>query len=190
MPESETDDLVDFEEQLGRRQRRKMIVGMVIVAAVLAGVILSYVVWPNPPKPRCDDKQAQALLKSNEIPAGAVHLACRLPGPLTDTLKATLSAPPSYRKLLVYKMVAEHPKLLTPVCPNVRKGLREAIGLAPAEQAGAFLKHCDLSETGIAPPSQLAGAALHRIVLAVAVYSALKRSDPKWSTKLARRMLR
>ena len=189
MIESETDDIGDFEQQLARKQRIKMIVGGVIGVAFIAVLVIGYLVWPKQPDPRCKDKQVQPFLKLREIPAAAIHRVCSLPGPLDKTLRDCLASPPSMQKLLIFKMVADHPKLITPLCKDWRNALSQAIRQSPGKQSSTFLKRCRLTGTGLGAPSDLAKYPLHRILLAVAVYGALKRSDSKWASKLGRRML-
>lgn len=189
MTESETDDFGDFEQQLARKQRIKMIAGIVVGVAVIAVVLIGYLLWPKQPDPRCEDKQVQPFLKLREIPAAAVHRVCSLPSPLDKTLKDCLASPPSMQKLLIFKMVAEHPKLITPMCKDMRSALSQALRQSPGEQSTTFLKRCRFTGMGLGSPSDMAQAPLHRILLAVAVYGALKRSDSKWASKLGRRML-
>jgi hypothetical protein len=189
MTEPQTDDLSEFEEQLGRKQRIKRIVSIAVVVAVVAVVAIVYLAWPKQPDPRCKDSDVRVFLKSREIPAVALHRVCSLPAPLAETLKGCLAFPPPQRKLLIFKMVTDHPKLITRVCRHMRKAVSEAMVQSPDQQAATFLRRCDLSSTGIGSPSDLAQAPLHRILLAMAVYGVLKSSDRKWAAKLARRML-
>ncbi len=189
MTESESDDFGEFEQQLARKQRIKMIAGIVIGIAVIAVVLIGYLLWPKQPDPRCKEKDVQAFLQTREIPAAALHQVCSLPDPLEKTLKDCLAAPPSMQKLLIFKMVADHPELITPLCKDMRNALSQAVSRSPGEQSTTFLKRCRFTGMGLGSPSDMAQAPLHRILLAVAVYGALKRSDSRWASKLGRRML-
>jgi len=190
MTDAQTQDLSEFEGQLARKLRIKRVVSIVVVVAVIAVAAIAYLVWPKQPESRCRESEVQAFLKGREIPAVAIHKVCSLPGPLAQTLEGCLAAAPPGRRLMIFKMVTNHPTLITRVCKNMRPAVSKALTQAPDQQSSTFLKTCDLAGTGIGSPSDLAQIPLHRILLAMAVYGVLQRSDPKWAAKLARRMLR
>ena len=186
MSDDPVSDDLEFETRLARRQKRKLIIGVCIGVVVVLGVVVGYVLWPSAPEPKCKESDVRAFLKNREIPAVALHRVCELPTGLAKALRESLGSPPQYRKLILLKAIAENRSLITGVCPNAMKAISAAAQERPEKHASLYLARCDLSKMGIASKSDLAGSSLEGLILATALYAALKDSDPKWAKALAR----
>jgi len=186
MPEPSASEDLRFEARLARQQRRQLIIGVSLGVLVVLGGVIAYLFWPKPPERKCDDDQVQAYLRQREIPAVAVHMACEFPVPMKRMLRKMAASTPEYRRLAIFKTVAENPELITRVCPKGLGAIADASKESPAKHAEIYLSQCNLAKTGIASETALANASLSRLVLATAIYGVLKDSDPKWAKRLAR----
>lgn len=170
-----------------KKQRRTTLVIVALLVVVVAGGIGIWLLVQ--PEPRCDPDDVAAFLDEPGIPAAAVSGVCRFDGALGDALVQAQASPPGMTGLIVMQAVADTPELVTEVCPGGIEGLAKAPAEPPGEQVAVFLEHCPQLEDTPLSQTRMRRAPLERVVLAIAVYNALRETDGDVAAELADAML-
>lgn len=179
-----------FEAQLAASKRRKRLLLIGAGLVVLGLGVGLYLYIDGLPEPRCDADDVDVFLGRSELPPTAVRHVCRFPPSLDKALAAADSASPDNRKhILMSAIVGSEKSLIIGACgASGLKGLANALRAKPEQQAKRFLESCDLSESEISF-ARAYRSPIEQVVLAIAVYEALRETDPEVAPKLANRIL-
>jgi hypothetical protein len=171
-------------------QRRGRLIVLVLVAVVVIGGATAIGIYLSTrPEPRCSDPdEVDFFVSDKSLPAEVVGRVCTFPSSLAKALRGMEVAPPEYRALLLLRAVSDSPSLILDVCPGGIRSLANAGRIVLSEQTAVFLEGCDLSETEL-DQGAASRAPLARAVMGVAVYGALRETDPDDAGRIANRVL-
>lgn len=180
----------DFEKNFAKKRKIKlMLIGGILFGVIITASVVFITLWANQPEPLCKQEDARIFIKESRMGVGALRMVCDFPEPLDNTLKQIDSSPPGWESIISFKLISEHPTLVTDVCGDGVEGILEATKITPQKQSEKFLEYCDLDSLKITSTEEIRRAPLHKVILAIAVYGSLKDSDPDLSKKLAKRVL-